>query len=134
MTDPRPTVLIVDDSPLSLHVLNRALRDACRIKAARGGLAALAIAARDPLDLILLDREMPDLDGEEVCRRLKADPRTRAIPVVFITGSEEPVEHAACRAAGALACLIKPVDVADLLARLPGWIGRPLAAPAGERP
>ncbi|MCP4116274.1 MAG: response regulator [Desulfobacteraceae bacterium] len=85
-TDFRQTILIVDDTPENIDVLNTLLKASYRIKAATSGNQALRLAKSRPMpDLILLDIMMPDLDGYEVCRRLKADTATRKIPVIFIT-------------------------------------------------
>src|SRR5271154_1402190 len=81
------TILIVDDTPINLGVISGALKDSYKTKVATNGEKALAIAgAEDKTDLILLDVMMPEMDGYEVCRRLKADPATSEIPVIFLTG------------------------------------------------
>lgn len=85
-TDSRQTILIVDDTPENIDVLNTVLKTSYRIKAATSGEQGLRLAKSRPMpDLILLDIMMPDLDGYEVCRRLKAESATRRIPVIFIT-------------------------------------------------
>ena len=79
-----PVVLVVDDAPDNLMLLTHALTDQYRVRAARDGAGALKIARSEPRpDVILLDIVMPGLDGFEVCRRLKSDPATAAIPVIF---------------------------------------------------
>ena len=84
----KSTVLIVDDSPDTLTMLSGLLKDDYRIKIASKGEQALAIAASiPPPDLILLDIMMPEIDGYEVCTRLKADAQTKNIPVIFLTAS-----------------------------------------------
>lgn len=123
MTAPRPTVLLVDDSATNLAVLNRALKDHYRVRAVKRGADALRLAAAEPPDLILLDQHMPQLDGLAVCRRLKADPVTAAVPVVFISAEESPAGRQAALAAGALDLLVKPVEPAMLLARVAWWLG-----------
>ena len=78
------TILVVDDTPDNLSLMSALLKDYYKVKVANHGDKGLRIAASDqPPDLILLDIMMPDIDGYEVCRRLKADPRTRDIPVIF---------------------------------------------------
>ena len=80
-------VLVVDDDPTNITVISGVLKDSFRIKVATNGKQALAMArAPDKLDLILLDVVMPEMDGFEVCRHLKANPATREIPVIFLTG------------------------------------------------
>lgn len=83
--DKRQTVLIVDDTPLNIQVLARALSDLYDIKIANAGATALEIVDKQPVDLILLDIMMPEMDGYEVCRRLKASSATKDIPVIFVT-------------------------------------------------
>jgi two-component system, OmpR family, alkaline phosphatase synthesis response regulator PhoP len=115
----KPTILIVDDTPANIDLLKGLLRERYRIKAATSGEKALAIAAKaPPPDLILLDVMMPDLDGHETCRRLKADPGTADIPVFFVTGRLDPAERATGLALGALDYLLKPVDPERLLERV----------------
>lgn len=78
------TVLIVDDTPANVSLLNGVLKDRYRTKIATNGEKALKLAASDtPPDLILLDIMMPDMDGYEVCQRLKDNQQTADIPVVF---------------------------------------------------
>lgn len=82
----RQVVLIVDDTPENIHVLIEVLRDEYATIVATNGRRALQMAcAAPPPDIILLDVMMPDMDGYEVCRQLKADRRTSGIPVIFIT-------------------------------------------------
>jgi CheY-like chemotaxis protein len=114
----QPVVLIVDDSVTNLHVLNGALRGHFQVKAAKDGAKALRLAAQARPDLILLDVMMPEMDGPEVCRRLKADPATAHIPVVFLSGSDSPDEVASCLDAGGAEHLLKPIEPATLRERL----------------
>jgi len=80
-------ILIVDDTPVNLGVISGALKDFYKTKVATNGERALALASADEKpDLILLDVMMPGMDGYEVCSRLKADPTTCEIPVIFLTG------------------------------------------------
>ena len=80
------TILIVDDTPANIAAALAILKDQYRTKVATSGAKALEHAgAADKPDLILLDVTMPEMDGYEVCARLKADPKTAAIPVVFLT-------------------------------------------------
>ncbi len=80
----KPDVLIVDDIPSNLQLLVKLLqREGCRVRPARSGAAAFAILEDVRPDVILLDINMPEMDGFEVCRRLKADPRFRDIPWFF---------------------------------------------------
>src|SRR6185369_735495 len=81
----KPVVLVVDDAPESIDVLRGVLGAEYQVKAAIHGLLALELVLSAPPDLILLDVMMPDMDGFQVCERLKADPLTAPIPVIFVT-------------------------------------------------
>ncbi len=90
----RLNVLVVDDDRLNINALNHALRDEFRIRVATSGKQALAVATSYPRpDLILLDIVIPDLDGFEVCKRLKADPETADIPVIFVTSCSSETDE-----------------------------------------
>ena len=98
---PAGTVLVVDDEPTVLVQMTALLRDEFRVRAARDGAEALRAAAGDPRpDLILLDVMMPGLDGFEVLVRLRADPATREIPVIMVTGLEAEADEGAARLLG----------------------------------
>ena len=105
-----PTVLIVDDTPDNITLLSSLLKDKYNTKVANSGATALQIVAAAPVDLILLDIMMPDMDGFETCRRLKADPRSSAIPVVFLTAKSQAEDEAMGRSVGAVDFLRKPVN------------------------
>ncbi len=103
------TILIVDDVPANIRVLDQLLKGAYNIRATTRGAEAIEIAASDdPPDLILLDIIMPGMDGYEVCRRLKSDPRTCHIPLVFITSRSEEEEEARGFEMGAVDYITKP--------------------------
>jgi putative two-component system response regulator len=107
--DGRPRVLIVDDTPENLHILNGILKDDYVVLAAVNGEKALALTGRDPPpDIVLLDVMMPGTDGYEVCRRLKADQRTSAIPVLFVTALASEESEAKGLALGAADYITKP--------------------------
>jgi CheY-like chemotaxis protein len=88
------------------------------------GEAALARARTGHFDAILLDGMMPGLDGYETCRRLKADPATAHVPVVFLTAKTQRREVEQALTLGAVACLVKPFDPMTLAAELRGALGR----------
>ena len=92
--DKRPTILVIDDTPANLSLLNELLRENYRVKLANTGIKGLALAAKAPPDLILLDIMMPEMDGYEVCRRLKADPVTARTPIIFLTAKMEKIGRA----------------------------------------
>ena len=106
-------ILAVDDAPENLDIVKNLLSPQYRVKAAVNGPMALKIAGRQPPDLVLLDVQMPGMDGYEVCRQLKADPLTAAIPVIFLTG-ESGVESEVAEAGGD-AYVSKPIDPTVLL-------------------
>ena len=117
--DARPLLLVVDDSPENLLILEDLLHDQYQLRLAGGGEAALGAAQQSPVpDLILLDVVMPDLDGHEVCRRLKAHPVTRHIPVIFLTALADPEQERLGLEAGAVDYLVKPVNPPIVLARV----------------
>jgi putative two-component system response regulator len=117
--DKKPTVLVVDDTPENLDVLKGILTDAYQVKAAINGPIALKIAAKTPPpDIILLDIMMPDMDGYEVCRQLKADPLTAGIPVIFVTAKSEVADEKKGFDLGAVDYITKPVSPPLVLARV----------------
>jgi putative two-component system response regulator len=116
---PRATILAVDDLPANLDVLRVILGPSYRLKVALDGARALEIAASaDRPDLILLDVMMPGMDGFELCQRLKADPRTRAIPVLFLTARGQDADETRGFAVGAVDYLTKPLNPQVVLARV----------------
>lgn len=113
------TILLVDDISENIDVLVGILREEYHLKAAINGPMALKIAQTEtPPDLILLDIMMPGMDGFEVCRRLKEDPRTAPVPVIFITAKNETVDEARGFAEGAVDYITKPVSPPIVMARV----------------
>jgi putative two-component system response regulator len=92
----KPTILAVDDTPENLDVVKGILADEYIVKAATSGAMALKIVEKQPPDLVLLDIMMPEMDGYEVCRRLKDDDVTRGIPVIFLTAMEQTTCRPGC--------------------------------------
>ena len=111
-------VLLVDDTKANIDILVEALKDAFRLGVAMNGLRALEYARANDVDLILLDVMMPDLDGFEVCRRLKEDPHTCEIPVIFITAMDRPEDKTKGFTHGAVDYITKPFDLAEVQARV----------------
>lgn len=115
----RPNILVVDDVPSNIDVLSAILRDQYAITAATTGDKALGIARGTPApDLILLDVMMPELDGYEVCRRLKADLSTQRIPVIFCTAMSEVGDETRGFELGAVDYITKPVSPTLVRARV----------------
>ena len=116
---PRAVILVVDDSEENRDMLARRLRrQGYEVQTAAGGHAALAALAAAPVDLVLLDVMMPDLDGYAVLERLKADPARRDIPVLMISALDELESVVRCIQLGAEDYLGKPFDPVLLQARI----------------
>lgn len=113
---------MVDDTPENVDVLAGILREHYQIKVALDGERALQIASAHPPDLVLLDVMMPGMDGYEVCRRLKADPRTAGVPVIFVTARTEIEDEMRGLELGAVDYLTKPVSAPIVLARVKSHI------------
>ncbi|NEV60799.1 response regulator [Thiorhodococcus minor] len=111
-------LLIVDDDPQNLALMRQILAAHHRLVFARSGTEALAAATKCWPALILLDIQMPDMDGYAVCRALKADPQTAAIPVIFVTALSEVGDEAAGFAAGAVDYIVKPLSAPIVQARV----------------
>lgn len=114
----RKTLLIVDDAPENLDVMKSLLNADFNVKAAVNGRVALKIASQQRPDLILLDVVMPEMDGYEVCRQLKADPTTRDIPVIFLTALDGVNDETKGLELGAVDYISKPLTPAILMARI----------------
>jgi sigma-B regulation protein RsbU (phosphoserine phosphatase) len=114
----KPIVLAVDDTPENLDVVKGILASEYKVKVATSGAAALKIAEKQPPDIILLDIMMPEMDGYEVCRRLKANPITAEIPVIFLTAMDQTTDEAEGFAIGAADYIHKPVNPPILKARV----------------
>ncbi len=113
------TILVVDDVPENIDVLAGVLQADFKVKAATSGHRALKIARAEPApDLILLDIMMPGMDGYEVCRRLKADERTRNIPILFVTALSDAVDEEKGLQLGAVDYISKPFSPPIALARI----------------
>ena len=115
---PKPTVLVVDDTPANLTLLANLLNKGYRVLLANSGARALEIALRTPPDVVVLDVMMPEMDGYEVCRRLKADARTCDAPVLFLTALSQPADEARGFEAGGADFVQKPFHPQTVLARV----------------
>ncbi len=127
------TVLAVDDTPENLAVVNALLRGLYKVKVSSSGEHALAIAANTSPDLILLDIMMPGLDGYEVCRRLKVDPATADIPVIFLTAKSDEEGEQRGFDLGAVDYITKPISPPLLLARVKAQLSLKEARDALQR-
>ena len=115
----RQTILVVDDTPDNIALLSTLLKDRYKVRAANNGERALAIAAGQPRpDLILLDIMMPGMDGYEVCERLKVDPHTADIPVIFLTAKVQVEDEEFGLRLGAVDYITKPISPPIVLARV----------------
>jgi len=119
MAEEQQKILVVDDERLNINVLVDLLKPDYKMMAAKNGEQALkAVKVANPPDLILLDIMMPEMDGYEVCRRLKADETTRDIPVIFITAMTETSDETTGLEVGAVDYLTKPISPPIVEARV----------------
>ena len=113
MGETKAVILVVDDAPENLDIAKNLLATRYVVKAAVNGPMALKIVSKQPPDLVLLDIQMPGMNGYEVCRQLKDDPATAAIPVVFLTGESDVATQV--DSAGGDGYAAKPIDPEVLL-------------------
>jgi diguanylate cyclase (GGDEF)-like protein len=113
-----PRILIVDDQPINIQVMYEAIQQLGEIFLATRGDQALAFCLKTPPDLILLDVEMPEMDGYEVCRRLKEAPELAEIPVIFVTARVGVEDEVRALEAGGVDFITKPVNLAVARARV----------------
>ena len=114
----RPKLLVVDDQPLIIQVLYQTFAQDHQLFMATSGAQALALCAQHRPDLVLLDVMMPDMDGYEVCARLKANPATRDIPVIFVTAHNDEAAEAHGLDVGAVDFISKPINPKIVRARV----------------
>lgn len=119
ITSPERSILLVDDNPTNLNLLSRMLtREEYKVRAVTNGPRALESVEASPPDLILLDINMPDMDGYEVCERLKADDKTRQIPIIFISALNDTQDKIKAFTAGGVDYVTKPFQIREVLARV----------------
>jgi len=111
-------ILIVDDTPANLDLLTGMLKDRFRVRAAMSGRRALATARTYAIDLVLLDVDMPEMNGYEVCRELKADAATREVPVIFVSALDAAIDKVTAFEVGGADYITKPFQVAEVMARI----------------
>lgn len=115
----KPIILIVDDVPANVQVLASCLKDNYHIKVAMDGPRCLELVAVKPApDLILLDIEMPGMDGYEVCQKLKQDPATQNIPIIFVTANDQEEDEEKGLQLGAVDYITKPIRPSIVVARV----------------
>ncbi|MBK1713509.1 response regulator [Rubrivivax gelatinosus] len=119
----RPTLLVVDDQMLNIQVLHQVFGADHQVLMATGGAQAVQMCRAHLPDLVLLDVVMPGMGGHEVCRRLKADPLTRDIPVVFVTAQDDPDMETRGLELGAVDFIVKPISPAVVRARVKTHLG-----------
>ena len=118
MSASRPLILIVDDNATNIDLLVRTLKTDYNLGIAKNGSKALEYAGKYHPDLVLLDIMMPEMDGYEVCNRLKADQETQSIPIIFITAMGEPLNKTRGFELGAVDYITKPFHAAEIKARI----------------
>lgn len=111
-------ILLVDDAPTNIQMLNETLKDGYHLFFATSGRDALRIASEAVPDLILLDVIMPEMDGYEVCRKLKADPVLRNVPIIFITAMNQQEDEAIGLELGAVDYITKPFNPTTVRLRI----------------
>lgn len=115
----KQTILVVDDTPENLSLMSALLKDKYKVKVANHGEKGIKIASSEaPPDLILLDIMMPDIDGYTVCQRLKENPETRDIPIIFLTAKSEVEDERYGFELGAVDYITKPISPPIVLARV----------------
>ncbi len=122
------TVLVVDDTEANVDILVDALGDLYDVSVAMDGESALEAVAEEPPDIILLDIMMPGMDGYEVCQRLKADPDTARIPIIFLTAMSEIENKTKGFQLGAVDYITKPFEVLEVQARIKTHLSLVLAS------
>jgi CheY-like chemotaxis protein len=118
----KPKILVVDDQPINIRVFHGLFKSQFDVVMAMNGEQALSQAEQHRPDLIVLDVMMPDMDGYEVCRRLKAHPNTSGIPVVFVTAHNDPANEMQGIALGAIDFISKPINAVLVEARVTTYI------------
>jgi DNA-binding response OmpR family regulator len=122
---PGARILVADDDEATARLLEAVLkRDGCSVVWAPNGKVALETAQAGEFDLILLDVPMPEMDGHETCRALRADPRFQATPIVMLTGLAQDEDVMAGFAQGVTDYMTKPFAISQVRARVRSWLTR----------
>ena len=115
----KPKILIIEDQPEVLRMMTLVLtRAGCEVQTAPSGKEGMQLARQQEKDLILLDIDLPDIGGFEICRRLKEDPRVSGIPVIFVTGRNCEESRRRGLALGAADYIDKPFDISHFIRRI----------------
>ncbi|WP_291325625.1 response regulator [Desulfovibrio sp. UCD-KL4C] len=114
----KQTILVVDDTSSNIAIFSKILSSEFRIKAAKNGPKALEISFETPPDIILLDIMMPKMDGYEVCRKLKLTPKTKDIPIIFVTAMVDAENKSRALELGAVDFITKPINPSIVLERI----------------
>ena len=114
----QPRLLVVDDQPINIQTLYQTFSEDHQVLMATSGIAAMQVCENKLPDLILLDVMMPDMDGYELCRRLKADARLRDIPVIFVTAKNDEAAETLALDSGAVDFISKPINTRIVRARV----------------
>ncbi|MCV2446248.1 MULTISPECIES: phosphate regulon transcriptional regulator PhoB [Paracoccus] len=134
MAQSQPCVLVVEDEGAQREVLKYNLEaEGFNVVMAENGDEAMLLVAEEQPDLIVLDWMLPNVSGIEVCRRVKADPSTRAIPIIMLSARSEEVDRVRGLETGADDYVVKPYSVVELMARLRTQLRRTRPASMGER-
>ena len=134
MGQSQPCVLVVEDEGAQREVLKYNLEaEGFEVVLAENGDEAMLLVAEEQPDLIVLDWMLPNVSGIEVCRRVKADPQTRQIPIVMLSARSEEVDRVRGLETGADDYVVKPYSVVELMARLRTQLRRTRPATMGER-
>jgi two-component system, cell cycle response regulator DivK len=121
----RPVILLVEDNETIRNAFSILLEESgYTVVCAGSGTEAVRVLDRGTPDLVLMDLGLPDVEGLELTRRLKARDDLRSTPVVALTGRALETDREACMAAGCAGYLVKPIDTEALLRELPGYLGR----------
>src|SRR5262249_49725940 len=119
MEEGKGRILIVDDDPHAVEILTRMLgREGYACLSASGGAACLQTLGAHPVDVIVLDVMMPEMDGLQVCERLRADEQLRQIPVILLTAKDDIETRSRGMALGVSEYLTKPINKRELFARI----------------
>ncbi|MFC3568266.1 phosphate regulon transcriptional regulator PhoB [Paracoccus sp. TOH] len=134
MAQSQPCVLVVEDEGAQREVLKYNLEsEGFQVVMAENGDEAMLLVAEEQPDLIVLDWMLPNVSGIEICRRVKADPSTRQIPIIMLSARSEEVDRVRGLETGADDYVVKPYSVVELMARLRTQLRRTRPASMGER-